>query len=603
MPAPKVFWPKKVLPVNDQETLNISSSAPELLSGGDALVRALQEEGVEKIFGYPGGAVLHIYDALFRQNLIEHFLVRHEQAATHMADGYARATGRPGVVLVTSGPGATNAITGIATAYMDSIPMVVISGQVQSHLIGTDSFQETDMVGISRPIVKHSFLVKHASDIPATIKKAFYLASSGRPGPVVVDIPKDITNPADLHPFVHPESVAIRSYNPALRGHSGQIKKAAAMLMAAERPMIYSGGGVIQGDASELLKSIVTALGYPITSTLMGLGAFPATDSQFLGMLGMHGTVEANNAMHHCDVLLAVGARFDDRVTNTVSKFCPYAKIIHIDIDPTSISKNVAVDVPIVGPVSSVLSEMLAVIQNRSEPPSEAQAAALADWWSQIEGWRAQNCLTYESDTTIIKPQQAVQAVYELTDGKAYVSSDVGQHQMFAALYYPFDYPRQWINSGGLGTMGFGLPAAMGVQVAYPDAQVVCITGEGSIQMNIQELSTCSQYELPVKIINLNNRALGMVRQWQDMQYEGRHSHSYMDSIPDFKGLVEAYGHVGISIKTPGELRAGLEEAFAQKDRLVFVDIEVDPNEHVYPMHVAPNGSMRDMWLKKGVRT
>ncbi len=603
MPAPKVFWPKKVLPVNDQETLNISSSDPELLSGGDALVRALQEEGVEKIFGYPGGAVLHIYDALFRQNLIEHFLVRHEQAATHMADGYARATGRPGVVLVTSGPGATNAITGIATAYMDSIPMVVISGQVQSHLIGTDSFQETDMVGISRPIVKHSFLVKHASDIPATIKKAFYLASSGRPGPVVVDIPKDITNPADLHPFVHPESVAIRSYNPALRGHSGQIKKAAAMLMAAERPMIYSGGGVIQGDASELLKSIVTALGYPITSTLMGLGAFPATDSQFLGMLGMHGTVEANNAMHHCDVLLAVGARFDDRVTNTVSKFCPYAKIIHIDIDPTSISKNVAVDVPIVGPVSSVLSEMLAVIQNRSEPPSEAQAAALADWWSQIEGWRAQNCLTYESDTTIIKPQQAVQAVYELTDGKAYVSSDVGQHQMFAALYYPFDYPRQWINSGGLGTMGFGLPAAMGVQVAYPDAQVVCITGEGSIQMNIQELSTCSQYELPVKIINLNNRALGMVRQWQDMQYEGRHSHSYMDSIPDFKGLVEAYGHVGISIKTPGELRAGLEEAFAQKDRLVFVDIEVDPNEHVYPMHVAPNGSMRDMWLKKGVRT
>ena len=440
MPAPKVFWPKKVLPVNDQETLNISSSDPELLSGGDALVRALQEEGVEKIFGYPGGAVLHIYDALFRQNLIEHFLVRHEQAATHMADGYARATGRPGVVLVTSGPGATNAITGIATAYMDSIPMVVISGQVQSHLIGTDSFQETDMVGISRPIVKHSFLVKHASDIPATIKKAFYLASSGRPGPVVVDIPKDITNPADLHPFVHPESVAIRSYNPALRGHSGQIKKAAAMLMAAERPMIYSGGGVIQGDASELLKSIVTALGYPITSTLMGLGAFPATDSQFLGMLGMHGTVEANNAMHHCDVLLAVGARFDDRVTNTVSKFCPYAKIIHIDIDPTSISKNVAVDVPIVGPVSSVLSEMLAVIQNRSEPPSEAQAAALADWWSQIEGWRAQNCLTYESDTAIIKPQQAVQAVYELTDGKAYVSSDVGQHQMFAALYYPVSY-------------------------------------------------------------------------------------------------------------------------------------------------------------------
>ncbi len=589
--------------MNDKETPNNSSSDPELLSGGDALVRALQEEGVEKIFGYPGGAVLHIYDALFRQNLIEHYLVRHEQAATHMADGYARATGRPGVVLVTSGPGATNAITGIATAYMDSIPMVVISGQVQSHLIGTDSFQETDMVGISRPIVKHSFLVKHASEIPATIKKAFYLASSGRPGPVVVDIPKDITNPADLHPFVYPESVAIRSYNPAQRGHSGQIKKAAAMLMAAERPMIYSGGGVIQGEASELLKAIVTALGYPITSTLMGLGAFPATDAQFLGMLGMHGTVEANNAMHHCDVLLAVGARFDDRVTNTVSKFCPYAKIIHIDIDPTSISKNVAVDVPIVGPVSSVLTEMLGVIQNRPEPPTQDQTAALSDWWSQIEGWRAQNCLAYETDENLIKPQQAVQAVYELTKGQAYVSSDVGQHQMFAALYYPFDFPRQWINSGGLGTMGFGLPAAMGVQVAFPEAQVVCITGEGSIQMNIQELSTCSQYELPVKIINLNNRALGMVRQWQDMQYEGRHSHSYMDSIPDFKGLVEAYGHVGLSIKTPGDLRPGLEEAFSQKDRLVFVDIEVDPNEHVYPMHVAPNGSMRDMWLKKGVRT
>mgnify|MGYP001383168873 FL=1 len=575
----------------------------EMLSGGEMIVRALEDEGVEYIFGYPGGAALHIYDALFKAEKVPHILVRHEQAATHAADGYARATGKPGVVLVTSGPGATNAVTGIATAYMDSIPMVVLCGQVMSHLIGDDAFQETDIVGVTRPIVKHSFSIRHPSEIPEVLKKAFYLASTGRPGPVVVDIPKDITNPADLHPFVHPESVAIRSYNPALRGHSGQIKKAAAMLMAAERPMIYSGGGVIQGDASELLKSIVTALGYPITSTLMGLGAFPATDSQFLGMLGMHGTVEANNAMHHCDVLLAVGARFDDRVTNTVSKFCPYAKIIHIDIDPTSISKNVAVDVPIVGPVSSVLSEMLAVIQNRSEPPSEAQAAALADWWSQIEGWRAQNCLTYESDTTIIKPQQAVQAVYEMTDGKAYVSSDVGQHQMFAALYYPFDYPRQWINSGGLGTMGFGLPAAMGVQVAYPDAQVVCITGEGSIQMNIQELSTCSQYELPVKIINLNNRALGMVRQWQDMQYEGRHSHSYMDSIPDFKGLVEAYGHVGISIKTPGELRAGLEEAFAQKDRLVFVDIEVDPNEHVYPMHVAPNGSMRDMWLKKGVRT
>ncbi|MBT7884972.1 MAG: acetolactate synthase 3 large subunit [Gammaproteobacteria bacterium] len=567
------------------------------------LVRSLQAEGVEYVFGYPGGAVLHIYDALFRQEVIKHFLVRHEQAATHMADGYARATGRPGVVLVTSGPGATNAITGIATAYMDSIPMVVISGQVQSHLIGTDSFQETDMVGISRPIVKHSFLVKRAIDIPATIKKAFYLANSGRPGPVVVDIPKDITNPADLHPFEYPNEVSIRSYNPVTRGHSGQIKKAVTMLLGAERPVIYSGGGVIQGEGAGLLTALVKRLGYPITSTLMGLGAFPSTDPQFLGMLGMHGTVEANNAMHHCDVLLAVGARFDDRVTNTISKFCPYAKIVHIDVDPTSISKNVAVDVPIVGPVISVLTEMLGLIDLETKAQGEHNAKHLADWWAQIEGWRGQECLAYESNASVIKPQQAVQAVYQATGGGAYVSSDVGQHQMFAALYSPFDWPRQWINSGGLGTMGFGLPAAMGVQVAFPDAQVVCITGEGSIQMNIQELSTCRQYELPVKIINLNNGALGMVRQWQDMQYEGRHSHSYMDSLPDFKALAEAYGHVGIKITKPEELLLGLEAAFALKDQLVFVDIEVDPNEHVYPMHVAPNGSMRDMWLKKGIRT
>ena len=586
---------------NDLKTA--PKSELEQLSGGDMLVRSLQAEGVEYVFGYPGGAVLHIYDAMFRQDVIKHFLVRHEQAATHMADGYARATGRPGVVLVTSGPGATNAITGIATAYMDSIPMVVISGQVQSHLIGTDSFQETDMVGISRPIVKHSFLVKRAVDIPATIKKAFYLANSGRPGPVVVDIPKDITNPADLHPFEYPEEVSIRSYNPVARGHSGQIKKAVTMLLAAERPMIYSGGGVIQGEGSGLLTALVKRLGYPITSTLMGLGAFPSTDPQFLGMLGMHGTVEANNAMHHCDVLLAVGARFDDRVTNTISKFCPYAKIVHIDMDPTSISKNVAVDVPIVGPVISVLTEMLGLIDLEVKALGEHNAKHLADWWAQIEGWRGQDCLAYESDASVIKPQQAVQAVYQATGGDAYVSSDVGQHQMFAALYYPFDWPRQWINSGGLGTMGFGLPAAMGVQVAFPEAQVVCITGEGSIQMNIQELSTCRQYELPVKIINLNNGALGMVRQWQDMQYEGRHSHSYMDSLPDFKALAEAYGHVGIEITKPEELLPGLEAAFALKDQLVFVDIKVDPNEHVYPMHVAPNGSMRDMWLKKGIRT
>lgn len=580
-----------------------AQESEEMLSGGEMLVRALQAEGVEYIFGYPGGAVLHIYDALFKQNTIKHFLVRHEQAATHMADGYARATGRTGVVLVTSGPGATNAITGIATAYMDSIPMVVISGQVQSHLIGTDSFQETDMVGISRPIVKHSYLVKQASDIPKTIKKAFYLAGSGRPGPVVVDIPKDITNPADLHPYVYPEAAVIRSYNPAQRGHSGQIKKAVSLLLGAERPMIYSGGGVIQGEGSTLLTSLVRVLGYPVTSTLMGLGAFPATDKQFLGMLGMHGTLEANNAMHHCDVLLAVGARFDDRVTNTIAKFCPYATIIHIDVDPTSISKNVAVDVPIVGPVDSVLTEMLSLVNAEAKAGTQQNDKPLSDWWARIEGWRGENCLSYESDSTIIKPQQAVEAVYQVTNGDAFVTSDVGQHQMFAALYYPFDKPRQWINSGGLGTMGFGLPSAMGVKVAFPDSEVICITGEGSIQMNIQELSTCSQYQLPVKIINLNNRSLGMVKQWQDMQYEGRHSHSYMDSLPNFKRLAEAYGHVGIEISGPDALFEGLKEAFSYKDRLVFVDIEVDPSEHVYPMHVAPNGSMRDMWLKKGVRT
>lgn len=576
-----------------------------MLSGGDILIRCLQEEGVDYVFGYPGGAVLHIYDALFRQNRIRHILVRHEQAATHMADGYARSTGRPGVVLVTSGPGATNAITGIATAYMDSIPMVVISGQVQSHLIGTDSFQETDMIGICRPIVKHSFAVRSAADLALAVKKAFYIATSGRPGPVVIDIPKDITNPTDLVEYEYPQQISLRSYNPAAKGHTGQIKKAVTLLMEAERPMIYAGGGVIQGNGASELTSLTRLLGYPIVNTLMGLGAYPGTDKQFLGMLGMHGTYEANMAMHHCDVLIAVGARFDDRVTNTVAKFCPYAKIIHIDIDPASISKNVMVDVPIVGPVESVLTEMLEVSQAKIGKRTKTQASRLAEWWAQIEGWRKQDSLrvTPSADGITIKPQEAVQAVFRASKGAAYVTTDVGQHQMFAALYYPFDEPRKWINSGGLGTMGFGLPAAMGVQMAFPDALVCCITGEGSIQMNIQELSTCAQYGLPIKIININNRSLGMVKQWQDMQYEGRHSDSYMESLPDFVKLAEAYGHVGIKVERLADLDAALEQAFALQDRLVFVDVIVDRDEHVYPMHVAPNGSMRDMWLKKGVRT
>ena len=569
------------------------------------LIRALQDEGVDHVFGYPGGAVLHIYDAVFRQNKIQHVLVRHEQAATHMADGYARSTGRPGVVLVTSGPGATNAITGIATAYMDSIPMVVISGQVQSHLIGTDSFQETDMVGVSRPIVKHSYLVRTASEIPETIKKAFYIATSGRPGPVVVDIPKDVTDPTNLFDYSYPETVTMRSYSPATRGHTGQIKKAIKLLAKCERPMIYAGGGVVQGDASSQLIELTRLLGFPITNTLMGLGAFPGTDKQFLGMLGMHGTFEANNAMHHSDLVFAIGARFDDRITNTVSKFCPYAEIIHLDIDPTSISKTVNADVPIVGPVDTVLDEMISLLEPEVAKRSEKQQQMLKEWWEQIEGWRKQDCLAVIRDESedIIKPQEAVQAVYKATGGKAYVTSDVGQHQMFAAQYYPFDEPRKWINSGGLGTMGFGLPAAMGVQVAFPDEQVVCITGEGSIQMNIQELSTCSQYGLPIKIINVNNQSLGMVKQWQDMQYEGRHSHSYMDSLPDFVKLVESYGHVGFKIESRDDLEPVLAEAMAIKNKLVFVDIMVDPSEHVYPMLIAPNGSLRDMWLSKGVRT
>ncbi|MBA59451.1 MAG: acetolactate synthase 3 large subunit [Gammaproteobacteria bacterium] len=577
----------------------------EKLSGGDMLIRALQDEGVEYVFGYPGGAVLHIYDALFNQQKIQHILVRHEQAATHMADGYSRATGLPGVVLVTSGPGATNAITGIATAYMDSIPMVIISGQVQSHLIGTDSFQETDMIGISRPVVKHSFLVKEARDIPKTIKKAFYIATTGRPGPVVVDIPKDKTNPHDLYDYEYPAKISLRSYNPAITGHSGQIQKATKLLLSAERPMIYAGGGVILGNATEELRKLTKILGFPITNTLMSLGSFPGTDDQFLGMLGMHGTFEANNAMHHCDVLLAIGARFDDRITNTPSMFCPKAKIIHIDVDPASISKTIRADVPIVGEVGLILKEMLEIVEGQISRKSD-EKPILDSWWEQIASWRSQDCLKINrgsEEEELIKPQDGVKAVFLVTDGQAYVTSDVGQHQMFAALYYPFDEPRRWINSGGLGTMGFGLPAAMGAQIAFPESTVVCITGEGSIQMNIQELSTCAQYGLPLKIINLNNRSLGMVKQWQDMQYEGRHSHSYMDSLPDFVSLAESYGHLGYKIEKRSDLEPVLKEVFSKKDRLVFVDIMVDPKEHVYPMLVSPNGSLRDMWLAKGVRT
>jgi len=572
------------------------------LSGGEMLLRALHDEGVEIIFGYPGGAVLHIYDAIFNQDKVEHILVRHEQAATHAADGYARATGKPGVVLVTSGPGATNAITGIATAYMDSIPLVVISGQVESRLIGTDAFQETDMMGISRPIVKHSYMVSDASQIPMLVKKAFHLATSGRPGPVVIDIPKDMTDPKNKFDYEYPKSVKMRSYSVPNKGHSGQIKKAVEALKNAKRPMIYAGGGVIQGEGSDLLTALGRKLGYPVTNTLMGLGAYPCTDPQFLGMLGMHGTYEANMAMHYCDVLLCVGARFDDRVTNSdTSKFCPDATILHVDIDPAAISKTVTANVPIVGAVQDVLEEMLAEI-NKSK--TEIDQKALKVWWDQIQQWRAKDSLGVTPGANgVIKPQQAVQAVYEITKGDAYVSTDVGQHQMFTAQYYGFDKPRRWINSGGLGTMGFGFPAAMGVQLAFPEAVSVCITGEGSFQMNLQEFATCMQYNLPIKIICLNNEALGMVKQWQDMQYGGRHSAStYAESLPDFVKLAEAYGHVGIRIEKYEDLYSKLEEAFALKDRLVFVDVCVDPEEHVYPMAIK-GGAMKDMILSKTERT
>lgn len=574
----------------------------EQLSGGDMLTRALHDEGVDLIFGYPGGAVLHIYDAIFRQDKIEHILVRHEQAATHAADGYARATGKPGVVLVTSGPGATNAITGIATAYMDSIPMVILSGQVESRLIGTDGFQETDMVGISRPIVKHSFMVEDPADIPMIVKKAFHIATTGRPGPVVIDIPKDVTDPKVKNPYEYPKEIKMRSYTVPGKGHSGQIKKAVDALLGAKRPMIYAGGGVIQGEGAALLTKLTQKLGYPITNTLMGLGAYPASDPQFLGMLGMHGTYEANMAMHYCDVLLGIGVRFDDRVTNSdTSKFCPDATILHVDIDPASISKTVAADVPIVGSVTAVLEEMIDCLEKSQQA---CDAEALETWWQQIAKWREKDSLGVTPHTNgVIKPQQVVQAVHRITNGDAYISTDVGQHQMFAAQYYGFDKPRRWINSGGLGTMGFGFPAAMGVQLAFPDAISVCITGEGSFQMNLQEFATCMQYNLPVKIICLNNQSLGMVRQWQDMQYGGRYSHStYAESLPDFVKLAEAYGHVGIRVENLSELDSKLEEAFALKDRLVFVDVMVDPEEHVYPMAIK-GGAMKDMILSKTERT
>ena len=571
-----------------------------MLSGAEMVIQSLIEEGVEQIFGYPGGSVLDIYDALHaKTEQIKHVLVRHEQAATHMADGYARATGNPGVVLVCSGPGATNTITGIATAYMDSIPMIVISGNVPNNLIGNDAFQECDIVGVSRPVVKHSFLVKKAEDIPETVKKAFYIATTGRPGPVVIDLPKDILNPQIKLPYEYPASISMRSYKPTTTGHKGQIKKALKALLAAKKPVLYVGGGAIISDASEPLLKLAETLNLPVVSTLMGLGAFPGTHKNALGMLGMHGTYEANMTMHNADLIFGIGVRFDDRTTNNLEKYCPNAKVIHIDIDPSSISKNVKVDLPIVGSADKVLSSMMNLLV---EQGGSNDQQALNFWWDEIQTWRNKECLKYATSPERIKPQQVIETLYKLTNGDAYVASDVGQHQMFAALYYPFDKPRRWINSGGLGTMGFGLPAAMGVKFTKPDEEVVVVTGDGSIQMNIQELSTAMQYGIPVKIINLNNRFLGMVKQWQDIIYQGRYSNSYMSSVPDFAAIAEAYGHVGIRIDTPDELESGLQRALEMKDRLVFVDINVDETEHVYPMQIK-GGGMDNMWLSKTERT
>ena len=577
----------------------------EKLSGAEALMRSLQDEGIELVFGYPGGASLHIYDALFKQQAVQHILVRHEQGAVHAADGYARSTGKPGVVFVTSGPGATNAITGLATSYMDSTPVIVISSQVKAHLIGTDSFQETDMIGVSRPVVKHSFLVLKAEDIPTTIKKAFHIATTGRPGPVVIDIPKSVTDPDYKFDYSYPKDVDIRSYKPVEEGHSGQIRKAAKLLLASERPVIYAGGGVIQNDASEELIELVNFLNFPVTNTLMGLGAYPATGDKFIGMLGMHGTYEANMAMHNSDLILAVGARFDDRITNDPAQFALGAKKIHIDIDPASLSKIIKVDVPIVGSAKSCLRQLLNELKKNE---SKLHKEKIEPWLNQIQDWRNEHGLNHDmlqkpSPSGKILPQQVIQSLYKETKGKAYITSDVGQHQMFTAQYYHFDKPRQWINSGGLGTMGFGLPAAMGVQLAFPRATVACVTGEGSIQMCIQELSTCLQYDLPIKIINVNNSSLGMVKQWQDMQYGGRLSQTlYEDSLPDFVKLAESFGHVGMKVEKLEDLESAMKDCFKLKNKLVFLDIVVDQDEHVYPMLEA-GMALDAMWLDKETKT
>ena len=576
------------------------------LAGNDILIQSLIEEGVEYIFGYPGGAALHIYDSIFKQKEMEHILVRHEQGATHAADGYARATGKPGVVLVTSGPGATNAITGIATAFMDSIPMIVISGQVAKHLIGTDAFQETDMIGISRPIVKHSFTVDSAENIPEIVKQAFHIATSGRPGPVVIDVPKDTTAPDKLFEFKYPNDVDIRSYKPPIDPDPRQIERAVDAIIESNKPVIYAGGGAINSNASEELIRLNEILDFPVTNTLMGLGVYPATHKRFLGMLGMHGTYQANMSMHNADLIIAIGARFDDRITNTPKLFAPNAKIIHLDVDYSSVSKIIEANIAVFGQVKNSLLEMIKLLEAKKELIDPKK---ILPWKEQISLWKSQHGLNHEmhlceTDNKAIMPQSVVQHLYNITNGKAFITSDVGQHQMFAAQYYHFDEPRKWINSGGLGTMGFGLPAAMGAKLAYPNDEVICITGEGSIQMCIQELSTCTQYNLPIKIININNEALGMVKQWQDMNYGGRHSAStYQSSLPNFVELAESYGHVGIKIEKNSELKSGLEKALSMKDRLVFVDVYVDPNEHVYPMLVAPNGSLKDMWLDKETKT